>query len=311
MENITRDSDPVELQQFEALCLACRIGDLEKVTELVTSGGKLNQVDEWDYLPLILASLCGHLEVVTYLLANGAICDRETFEGERCVYGALNDEIRNVLLSYDMSKAMEVANPFVSHFMKLSSDIPTINNTAPTTKDIVFVFNSTTTTVRYLRAHRFVLSVRSKYFSRKLLEYQHQSTIMFTDLIPTKHPLGYYREFTYVVQYLYLNLNNRTNPKDLKQTRLFEVIELLELDPTIKLAIELEISEESNQSKSKIRNDLRKGIVVHDQQQFRHWHNDHLNGVMKSLDVNNDGDEDTGIDVYQNMLPSEEKTQLL
>lgn len=48
------------------------------------------------------ACLCGHHEVVSYLLENGARCDASTFDGERCIYGALNDEIRKTLQKYSV-----------------------------------------------------------------------------------------------------------------------------------------------------------------------------------------------------------------
>nr|BAC85392.1 unnamed protein product [Homo sapiens] len=37
------------------------------------------------------------LELVLYLLANGARCEANTFDGERCLYGALSDPIRRAL----------------------------------------------------------------------------------------------------------------------------------------------------------------------------------------------------------------------
>ena len=58
----------------------------------------VNRIDSYDYSALILASLCGHLEIVEYLLEHGAVLERDTFVGERCLYGALNDQIRNALL---------------------------------------------------------------------------------------------------------------------------------------------------------------------------------------------------------------------
>ena len=33
-----------------------------------------------------------------FTAVSGAICDASTFDGERCVFGALTDEIRNILL---------------------------------------------------------------------------------------------------------------------------------------------------------------------------------------------------------------------
>lgn len=35
------------------------------------------------------ASLCGHFEVVRLLLESGALCERDTFQGERCCLSLL------------------------------------------------------------------------------------------------------------------------------------------------------------------------------------------------------------------------------
>ena len=48
------------------------------------------------------ASLCGHYEVVELLLESGALCERDTFQGERILYNALNNRIRNLLVRYDV-----------------------------------------------------------------------------------------------------------------------------------------------------------------------------------------------------------------
>ena len=57
---------------------------------------------ELDFISRYYACLCGHHEVVSYLLENGARCDASTFDGERCIYGALNDEIRKTLQKYSV-----------------------------------------------------------------------------------------------------------------------------------------------------------------------------------------------------------------
>ena len=61
---------------------------------------EVNQRDNWDSTPLYYACLCGHADLVDYLLENcGARCDADTFDGERCVYGALTEDIRKTLLA--------------------------------------------------------------------------------------------------------------------------------------------------------------------------------------------------------------------
>ena len=57
----------------------------------------LNVRDVWDSTPLYYACLCGHHELVKYLLSEGARCDASTFDGERCIYGCLNREIKATL----------------------------------------------------------------------------------------------------------------------------------------------------------------------------------------------------------------------
>ncbi|SCU91382.1 LAMI_0E05666g1_1 [Lachancea mirantina] len=145
-------------KNFIELCYWCRVGDTENVDRLVSTGVDLNGVDEFDNTPLFLASLCGHEDLVNLLLQRGAVCDRDRYEGARCVYGALTDTIRNILLRYDISKAVDVKQPFATH---ISLQLQDSTNTP---FDIFFSFNGQP----LLKAHRFLLASRSAYFANKL-----------------------------------------------------------------------------------------------------------------------------------------------
>lgn len=178
-----KEDNPLDLSEsFCRLCEACRRGDLKVCQEMITEGANINARDQFDYTPLILvrtfvrllssprvrvalitdagyykASLCGHFEVVQLLLESGALCERDTFQGERCLYNALNDKIRNLLLSYDYSKATDPLQPLASHITSL------LTRDHPQTSDI-----SVTTAEKTFNLHKFVLSARSPYFRKKL-----------------------------------------------------------------------------------------------------------------------------------------------
>lgn len=155
-------------ESFKNLLLACRTGDFEIVDSLLSTPNlNINQLDEWDYSPLILASLCGHTKIVELLLSRGAVCDRDTFEGARCIYGALNDTIRDLLISYDISKAVDATQPFAGHISSLLSPLFLMCN-----KDIVFNFphihGVLSRDLQVFKLNRFLLSARSPYFKEKL-----------------------------------------------------------------------------------------------------------------------------------------------
>lgn len=145
---------------FEELCYACRTGDVENVDRLISYGVNLHQVDKFDNSPLFLASLCGHEEVVKLLLQRGAVCDRDRYEGARCIYGALTDSIRDILLSYDISKAVDVNQPFAAHISSLFTETDSFS-----TKDLFSVAPDGTR----LSAHAFMLLSRSEAFYNLLL----------------------------------------------------------------------------------------------------------------------------------------------
>ena len=73
--------------------------------------------------PLFYASLCGHVDVLRLLLQAGAACERATFEGERVLYAALNDTVRNVLLNEGFAFAASRGHdPFLDHLENAFDD---------------------------------------------------------------------------------------------------------------------------------------------------------------------------------------------
>lgn len=71
-QGILRDENPLDLtSDFSNFLGACRRGDLKTCQELISRGVNINGKDAFDYTPLIIASLCGHFELVQLLLESG------------------------------------------------------------------------------------------------------------------------------------------------------------------------------------------------------------------------------------------------
>ncbi|CAG8958056.1 hypothetical protein HYFRA_00000400 [Hymenoscyphus fraxineus] len=186
-EGKLRDESPLDLsQEFYDLCYACRIGDLKGCQEAITKGVNINARDAFDYTPLILASLCGNYETVQLLLESGALCERDTFQGERCLYNALNNRIRQLLLSYDYSKSFDPLQPFASHITSL------LARQKPKTTDISLTAGS-----EAWNLHKFILSARSPYFAKKLLNAPETTVWKLPNTIPSE-------AFHIALRYLYL-----------------------------------------------------------------------------------------------------------
>ncbi|KAI0602597.1 BTB/POZ domain-containing protein [Biscogniauxia sp. FL1348] len=195
---VLRDENPLDLSaEFNELLEACRRGDLRRTQELISAGVNLNGKDRFDYTPLIIASLCGHYELVELLLESGALAERDTFQGERCIYNALNNKIRNLLLQYDYSKSTDPLQPWAAHISSL------ISRQVPKTSDITLIEASET-----FELHKFILSARSPYFQKKLTEAPETTTWK----LPHSKPI---EAFRVVLRYLYLG----DLPRDLVDAR--------------------------------------------------------------------------------------------
>jgi ankyrin repeat/BTB/POZ domain-containing protein 1 len=206
-----KDENPLDKSHdFYLVCEAARRGDLRLAQEQITKGVNINARDEYDYTPLILASLCGHFELVQMLLEQGAKCERDTFQGERCLYNALNDRIRNLLLSYDYSKSTDPLQPLAAHVTSL------LTRDSPQTADITLH-----TSDMSFQLHKFVLSARSPYFRNKLREKPETKSWKLAPKIATD-------SFETCIRYLYFGAADiRAQESDAEETLVLEGIDKL------------------------------------------------------------------------------------
>ncbi|XP_073087245.1 ankyrin repeat and BTB/POZ domain-containing protein 1 isoform X5 [Manis javanica] len=174
------------------LFASCRKGDVGRVRYLLEQRDvEVNVRDKWDSTPLYYACLCGHEELVLYLLANGARCEANTFDGERCLYGALSDTIRRALRDYKQVTASCRRRDYYDDFLQ-SSPLPRLLEQG-IHSDVVFVVHG-----KPFRAHRCVLGARSTYFANMLdTKWKGKSTVVL------RHPLINPVAFGALLQYLY------------------------------------------------------------------------------------------------------------
>ena len=119
---------------------------------------ELNIRDRWDSTPLYYACLCGHLDLVKYLLSRGAVCDASTFDGERCVYGALTNEIRKLLLEHKMLTPATMRREAYTEFLRSLFAHDQF-------KDVTFHIQGES-----VSAHKCILSARSSFLKQQFEE---------------------------------------------------------------------------------------------------------------------------------------------
>ena len=58
-------------------------------------------------------------EIMDSSLHTGAKCEANTFDGERCMYGSLNDSIRRLLKEYKCITAKTMQRDYYDHFLNM------------------------------------------------------------------------------------------------------------------------------------------------------------------------------------------------
>lgn len=113
------------------------------------------------------------------------------------MYNALNDKIRNLLLSYDFSKSTDPLQPWSSHITSL------LSRDNPKTSDITLTSGQDS-----LHLHKFLLSSRTPYFRQKLTDAPEITQWKLSHAVPLE-------AFQVVARYLYLG----ELPRDLVDPR--------------------------------------------------------------------------------------------
>ncbi|KPM41960.1 hypothetical protein AK830_g4544 [Neonectria ditissima] len=217
---VLRDENPLDdSSEFDEFLTACRHGDLRRCQELISRGVNINGKDRFDYTPLIIvgeggpgqsdggngrdgngneppvrvryvaakpSGLKSHFTYTHARRSAGALAERNTFQGERCIYNALNDRIRNLLLQYDFSKSSDPYVYWTAHISTL------LGRAAPRTADVRLVAGD-----RSFELHKFLLASRSPYFGRKLAASPAAAALKLADAVPPE-------AFHIVLRYLYL-----------------------------------------------------------------------------------------------------------
>lgn len=296
------DSDPSLSKVYSDLCYACRTGDVDTVDVLLSTPNlDVNKVDEYDYSPLILASLCGHKKVVELLLSRGAVCDRHTYQGARCIYGALNDSIRNILVSFTISKKVNVDQPFASHISSLLNPLMELSS-----KDVVFHFPHVNGASQCFLLNRYILAARSSYFCKLLSPGGdwHEKTVI-------EVPESYDPEiFKIIIDYLYL----RTDGIPIDQARTRKA--LIEIATTLELADLLEAIDSikevvDEKEKAAVKNDSSLKFMEYAKRNLEKFYRENIlsNKISVPVEAEEDVDfEDIDTSKYLN---DEHKTKLL
>ncbi|XP_029911120.1 ankyrin repeat and BTB/POZ domain-containing protein 1 [Myripristis murdjan] len=166
---------------------SCKKGDIWRVRYLIEQRDvDLNIRDNWDSTPLYYACLCGHEELVQYLLARGAKCEANTFDGERCMYGSLSDAVRRLLKEYKCVTAQTMQRDHFYHFLHTLLE-------QGQHSDVKFLVHGDT-----FPAHRCILSSRSEYFTTMF-----ETKWKGKNLITLKHPLINPAAFGAILKYFY------------------------------------------------------------------------------------------------------------
>lgn len=241
------------------------------------------------------------------LLEQGALCERDTFQGERCLYNALNDRIRNLLLSYDYSKSTDPLQPLAAHITGL------LTREAPKTADITVQAGDSN-----FDLHKFLLSARSPYFANKLATAPETVSWRIANSIPPQ-------SFEASIRYLYLgdagfDLGDRIDEHNIltgieKVSRLLEIPQLFDsiLSSGDRRLARQRRSEEIERGRDQLLQWFENNVIKHKVQVPTEKANevkwDRSNAIFADVLLSADNEEpEASDDVHSTQPPKERKT---
>ncbi|GBG25595.1 Ankyrin repeat and BTB/POZ domain-containing protein 1 [Hondaea fermentalgiana] len=117
-----RQREQVWMETTDDIFVACKAGLYPRVVSIVEKNPESVNLRFFDATPLYYACMAGHYEVCEFLLERGANCAEDSYDGDRCLYGALNDSIRNLLRQYSQRRTV-VLSPLGTDIAKLEKDL--------------------------------------------------------------------------------------------------------------------------------------------------------------------------------------------
>ena len=130
-----------------------------------------------------------------------------SYLGERCLYGALTEDIRKLLLSRGLNKVIDPQSDFALFSYAL------VTNPLSHYADIEFRFSTTS-----VYAHRCILAARSTYFAAQLATRWKDIAV-----VPVKHPRVHVECFKAILLFLYTGQLARDIPAELNDNYLYIV----------------------------------------------------------------------------------------
>ncbi|XP_005100573.1 ankyrin repeat and BTB/POZ domain-containing protein 1 [Aplysia californica] len=238
---------------------ACKLGDLQRLQYLVEMKEvDIDTRDKWDSTPLYYACLCGHRDIVEYLLDKGAKCEANTFDGERCLYGALTDDIRNLLKSYHVISSRTIRRELYEEFLRrLLQD--------RVYSDVVFRVHG-----EEFPAHRCILSARCLFFANMF-----KTKWLNKPVVELNHSLMSEGAFGSILQYLYtgsMGVSMDLVDDCLKLARQCQLYELMtEIEDRMKKTLSWESSKPGVRVTTLVLESQGSDVLQRDLAQLAHW----------------------------------------